>query len=102
MSDDKETSTAIAQLDVHLGYLRDTVAKIEVRLAQMATKDDIDALKRELTGYVHRTEFEAAKREWAEKSVGSTFDRVANVVIKIGGAAAVLAAAAHFIVGLIK
>ena len=101
MNDEKELATTIAQLDVHLGYLRDSVGKIEGRLALMATKADIDDLKRQLGGYVPRAEFEAARKEWAEKSVGTTFDRIANVIIKLGGAAAVIAAAANLIVLLL-
>lgn len=95
MSDTNDQSTNIAQLDVHIEYLRKAVDRVE---GTMATKTDIEDLKRQMGGYVPRTEFEAARKEWAEKSVGSLFDRIANAVIKIGAVAAVVAAAAHYIV----
>jgi hypothetical protein len=92
---DEKPATSLAEVDVHIRYLR---RDLQTLLANMATKADIEQLARRMEGYATKDELARTTAEVARiasevktGSVGSTFDRWLSVVTRIGTAGAVVA-----------
>lgn len=92
-------ATSLAEVDVHIRYLRRDLRSLLSSVQQMATKADIDSLARRMEGYATKDELARTTAEVARiagevrsGSVSSTFDRWLSVITKLGTAGAVFAA----------
>lgn len=101
-------ATSVEALDVHLSYMQASIdalgRALKEGLQDMATKADIDRIEKQMAGFVTRAELDRVERELRQDSIGSTFDRWANIITKLGavvgvlaGAAAAFAALVHFL-----
>lgn len=91
----------ITELDLHLMYLRDEVAKLVAAMPLMATKSDIEALARRFEGYATqddmravRTDLEVLRQKVDDGSVSTTLERIALWAQRLTVIATFLAAAA--------
>lgn len=89
-SDDSESAmTGVAELNVHLRYIQDALLKINITIANMATKDDIDELTAKMEKFVTTDEFNLLKSKVDANSLGSVIKRfIAALVIFVSGVAA--------------
>jgi len=89
----------LAQVVLHLRYMRNDLRSIKERQGEMATRTEVEQLRTEMNG-----KLDALKKELDTQSTGSVFDRVLSLFTRIGAAVAVLLAlwallskAVHFI-----
>ena len=98
---ERTTAQTIGELDVHLGYLRDEIARLSAAVATMATSDDIKRLTDRIDTLASKRELEEAEKRWASGSVRSTFERGINLVTRLGAALVVLASMGGFVVAVV-
>lgn len=94
-------ATSVAEVDIHIRYLRRDVSTLLRSVQGMATKADIQALASKMEDYATKDELKRLADEVREGSVQSTFDRWVSIITKMGAAAGVLAGLAAALAALV-
>ena len=74
----------LAQVVLHLRYMRNDLRQIKERQGEMATRSEVEQLRTEMNG-----KLDALKKELDQQSSGSVFDRGLSLFTRIGAAVAV-------------
>lgn len=85
----------MGELDLHLGYLQADVKKVLEAVANMATKQDLQAIEQRMNALATKEELAAVKRELQGESVPTIMQKVgkgAAWVTKVAAAGTVVAA----------
>lgn len=98
---DEKPATSLAEVDIHIRYLRRDLSTLLRSVQGMATKADIDALATRMEGYATKDELNRLAAEVRDGSVQSTFDRWLSIITKLGAAAGVIAGSAAAIAALV-
>lgn len=91
--EDRVGATTIGELDVHLGYLQRDIREFGERLREMATRDDIDALRAEMKELATRKELTALEDKvngQSAKSIVHLITQWAAMIIMLAGAVAII------------
>lgn len=106
---ERRAATTVQELDIHLGYVQQNLARLIEAVAEMATKEDIRQLNDRMQSFATREELLELEKRLNALTLPSLFDRWASTVTKIGAVAAVVAAGAgafaavvHFIARMPK
>ena len=104
---ERRPAETIRELDLHLGYIQESLRELSVAVANMATKEDLAHLHQRIDGMATKSALMALDDKVEEKlkaveqsGVGTTFNRWSGVILRVSATAAAVAVLVKMLVDL--
>lgn len=99
---DRRPATSIAELDLHISYLQRDLSRVLQAVPNMATKEDIAKLEVRMSQFVTRDELASRLEEATRDAVPTFAKRVSEFVQSVARTGAAMAAAGAFVYAVVK
>jgi len=94
---ERRAATTIGELDLHLGYVQQEIARLVDAVGDMATKQDIQELEQRMNGFALKADVEAVGRRLDALESRKPFDEMLAKITRVGGAMAAMGAIGAFL-----
>ena len=90
----RRPATNVGELDIHIGYVMDELAKILRRQEMLATKSDVADMRVEMRTFATKAEVDLLREEVKNNTVPHTLKQWSDVALRVAATAAAVAAIA--------